>query len=73
MPAIGGPLAADLGERPEQSARHFLDTVQEDPHWHEQHWAPFEAQLVASGFDWSALLRQAPPDSNVSEPMPIMN
>ena len=59
MSRIGGPV---LGEPPEQSAARLKETMLDALDWRETHWAPFEAELISSGFDWPTLLRQTPPD-----------
>ena len=59
---IGGPTSEKLGDKPEQPAGRLRDEMLRYLDWPERVWTPFEAELIANGFDWPALLQQTPPD-----------
>jgi very-short-patch-repair endonuclease len=60
MSTLAAPQAADLGRKPEKTAREYADKITLALRWHTDQWSRCKAALEKAGIDWQRLANKVP-------------
>ena len=60
MSTLSAPQAADLGRKPEKTAREYADKISLALRWHTEMWSRCKADLDKAGIDWQRLANKVP-------------
>ncbi len=60
----GGIVSSiELGDKPEQICRQFINRIKNSLTWHDDIWVPFERELAKAGYDWNAYFETIKPET----------
>ena len=60
MVPLGGPVVAELGDRPELRLAQFCQPLSDALDWYATKWTPLERDFKSHGFQWQILLKEMP-------------
>ncbi len=60
MGSLNAPQSADLGRKPEKTAKQFADKILLALNWHDTHWTKCEKALEEAGVDWKRMANKIP-------------
>ncbi|MEE8137424.1 MAG: AAA domain-containing protein, partial [Thermoanaerobaculia bacterium] len=60
MGSLKAPQSAELGQKPEKTAKQFADKILLALNWHDELWAKCEQAFDVAGVDWKRLANKVP-------------